>query len=168
MVKSFNLAPIGLKRTLSKLLLVGVASSSALLSGVVPAIQTHPSDHSQFLIFSNAAYAQDITQTELVSYVRSLLEIEPIRQAAYDEIKRRLGSGQVPPIACHRPETLAALDVSIRPIATNYCNRAIQIVERNGLTITRFNTIMLAIQRDRNLDRQVQNIIAILTQQGLP
>jgi hypothetical protein len=169
MVKSFNLMPFGLRRTLSKFIFVGVASGSALLAGLVPALQPPSSHGPAALKFDSAAYAQSvqaITSAELRNYARSLLEIEPIRQTAYDEIKRILGSDEVPRINCHQPESLANLDRRIRQIATNYCDRSIQIVERNDLTITRFNTITVNMRRNPALLPQIQDLILQFQQQS--
>jgi Domain of unknown function (DUF4168) len=165
MVNPFNLMPFGLKRILSKIMFVGVASGTAVLAGLVPTLQPTVSHSSATLVFNNAAYAQSppaITSAEIQNYVRSVLQIEPMRQTAYDEIKQILG--QVPSIECHRPESLANLDRRIQRIATDYCSRSIQIVESNNLTITRFNTITVIRQRDVNIGSQIQDFLLRLQQ----
>lgn len=140
--------------------MASAVSVMGLLAGWVPTL--HRSSVDVTLDFSTVAYAQaiaNISNDEVQSYARSVLAIEPIRQAAYDEIKRILGSGQVPPIACHRPNSLNNLNPNIRQIARNYCNRAIQIVERNNLTINRFNTITVTMQSNPELAPVIQREI---------
>ncbi len=146
-----------------------MASIVGLLAGWVPTLHLSQ-DGSAAVTLDRAAYGQsvaNISNEEIQSYARSVLAIEPIRQAAYDEIKRILGSGQVPPIACHRPNSLNNLSQNIRQIAVNYCNRATQIVERNNLTINRFNTITVTMQSNPSLAPVIQREIMRL-QQGNP
>lgn len=168
MVNFFRLSQPVIKETVSKSLLVGVVSGAVFFSGLTPTVQRHSFDGSATLVFSNAAYAQQaITAEEIVSYVRSLIAIEPIRQVAYEEIKRILGTGEVPAIACHRRNSLNSLDRRIRQIAVRYCNRSIQIVESNHLSINRFNTITVARQTDPNLADRIRQAL-IRAQQDSP
>lgn len=141
--------------------MVTALATAGILSGLVPAL--HPQQPR--LVWASAAFAQSISNEEVQNYARSLLTIEPIRQSAYNEIKRILGSDDVPPIACHRPNSLNNLSENIRGIAVNYCNRAIEIVEQNDLTIGRFNAITVDLQGDPDLaDRIQQEMIRL--QQG--
>jgi hypothetical protein len=133
---------------------------AAVMSGVVPSVnftQTLPS-----IVSGNTAAAQNVTDEVLLRYARSVLVIEPMRQEAYSEIRQIMGNNQVPPIACHRPNSLASLPPNIRQIATEYCNQAIQVVERNDLSITQFNTITTNMQNDPDLaDRIRQRLIQL-------
>jgi hypothetical protein len=138
-----------------KPLLVGILSIMGLLSGVVPTLHS-PLSGSSLLSFSHAALAQSISDEDVENYARSLLAIEPIRQSAFAEIQRILGNSEVPAIACHRPNSLNNLNADIRQVAISYCNRAIQIVERNNLTISRFNAITTRLQNDPNLMPRIQ------------
>ncbi|MDX2214174.1 MAG: DUF4168 domain-containing protein [Oculatellaceae cyanobacterium bins.114] len=151
----------GVKRLLTRSLMTGLVSTVSLLAGWVPTLHLSP-NRSPALVFDQAAYAQavaNVSNEEIQSYARSALAIEPIRQAAYDEIKRILGSGQVPPIACHRPNSLNNLNPNIRQIAQRYCNRATQIVGRNNLSINRFNTITVMRQSNAALEQAIQEAI---------
>jgi len=154
---------------LRKTLLVSVLAVTGLFSGVVPTLERN---FTPVLNFSSLAFAQtpppEITNTEILNYARSVLAIEPIRQVAYDEIKRILGSRQVPPIACHRRQRLNNLDGSIRQIAITYCNRAIQIVESNNLTINRFNVITVQMHDDSALASQIREQLLQLQQPSSP
>lgn len=114
----------------------------------------------------NAAFAQEaISTADVQNYARSVLRIEPIRQSAYDEIKRITGA-DVPSIACHRPNSLDNLSRNIREIAVNYCNQSIQIVESNSLTIGRFNAITAALQSDPDLAARIQQALIRLQEAG--
>ncbi len=155
-------------RLVSRSLWVGSLAAMGLLYGWVPNLQ-HPastlsgvSDSSLSLSFDSVAYAQAaVTEGEIQSYARSVLQIEPIRQAAYDNIKRASGA-EVPPILCHRPSSLNSLDPSIRSIAIDYCNQAIAIVESNRLSITRFNEITMAHKSDSGLAGRIQQAMAVI------
>lgn len=158
----------GMSRLMSRSLWVGSLALLGLLCGWVPMQQpastlAEASNSLSFnLSFDSAAYAQSaVTDGEIQSYARSVLQIEPIRQAAYDNIKRASGA-EVPPILCHRPSSLNSLDTGIRPIAIDYCNQAIAIVESNNLSITRFNEITMAHKSDAGLAGRIQQAMAVI------
>lgn len=143
-------------------LTVGFISAVSLLSGFTPSVLPQTSG----LQFNSAAQAQTVSAAELRNYAQSVLSIEPIRQTAYNEIKRISNSGVVPAIACHRPSSLNSLNRNIREIAINYCNRSIEIVESNDLTITRFNAITSALQNDDALQSRIQEEMIRIQQNG--
>lgn len=92
------------------------------------------------------------------NYARAVLAIEPSRQAAYSEILQEVNDEQkVSQVACAQPETIATLPGDVREIAVNYCQRAKQIGESNGLTMTQFNTITASAQADPELQQRIQN-----------
>lgn len=104
-----------------------------------------------------AAYAQAaVSSEEVQNYARSLLEIEPVRQDAYNAIKRITGSNEVPPIICNRPGSLNNLNREVRQIAVNYCTRSAQIAASHDLTADRFNAITATLQGDRDLATRIQ------------
>lgn len=115
------------------------------------------SGRSSTLVFSSAAYAQDFSNAEVTKYAQAVLVIERVRQTAFNQIKNVIGSGDVPPIVCHKPQSLDALPDNARNIAVTYCSRSKEIVESNGLTIGRFNTITTNLQSDSNLKKRIQD-----------
>ncbi|MBD3883502.1 DUF4168 domain-containing protein [Phormidium tenue FACHB-886] len=155
-------------RWLARSLWVGAFSAAGLLLGWVPTVQVSggqslseaPSE--AFVVglsFDSAAHAQSsISDTEIRSYAQTVLEMEPYRISAYDEIKRITGS-EVPPILCHRASSLNSLDPSIRDIAINFCNQAVSIAESHNLSITRFNEITIAQQSDGTLANRIREVI---------
>lgn len=152
------------KRFLRQPLLVGLGATLLMVTGWLPTLRLRP-DATEVSFGSGAlAQAININSDELGRYAQSVAVIEPMRQTAYDEIKRILGSDEVPPIACHRPNSLNNLRPNIRQIATNYCNRAIEVVEENGLTIGRFNTITDTLHNRPEIMREVQDLILDLFQ----
>lgn len=138
---------------LSRVLVVGTLTAVGLLSGFAPDL----SGRSPILVFSSAAYAQDVSNEEVTNYARAVLKMEPVRQEAYDEIKKIIGSSNVPAIVCHKPESLSALPANAQGIAKNYCDRSKEIVESNGLSITRFNAITVNLQNDSNLKNRIHD-----------
>jgi Domain of unknown function (DUF4168) len=116
-------------------------------------------------LLSEAAIAQSISTDELQNYARSLLAIEPIRQSAYSEIKRILGSDQVPRIDCHRPDSLNTLSSNIRQIAIDYCADARRIAQQNDLSPDQFNAITRALQSNPDLVPRIEQEM-IRLQQG--
>ena len=141
-----------LNRMLSQSLFLGTIAAVSLLSGLMlnPLSNPHP------LVVGTTAYAQDVSDPQVTSYAQAVLRMEPVRQQAYDEIKTIIGSSNVPPIVCNKPESLDALPGNARSIATDYCDRSKEIVEKNGLTISRFNEITVNMQSDTNLKNRIQ------------
>jgi hypothetical protein len=152
MVIACKMSRFKFKNLLDRSLMVAVGASVSLCLGLVPSFQI-----SSGVSFSSVAYAQSISDSDVQSYARSVLAIEPLRQSAYEEIKGI--SGSVPRIECHRPSSLNDLPDNVRQIAASYCNQAISIVERNGLTITRFNEIRMAQDADSSLLNRIQQAI---------
>lgn len=141
------------KRFLARLMVVGLISISSILLGLIPTLQSPKTR----IVFSNAAYADDVSDQEIQEYARSVLALEPIRQRTYTQIKRKIG--YVPKIACDQPSSLNDLDSSIQQEAIDYCNQAIAIVESNNLSITRFNAITIAHKSDPDLLSRIQKAL---------
>jgi Domain of unknown function (DUF4168) len=153
------------KSSLCQWLLIGAVSTATVVSGIIPSVNltsTNPS-----IVFGNAALAQNVTDGELLRYARSVLVIEPMRQQVYSQIQSIMGTNRVPSIACHRPNSLASLPGNIRQIATDYCNRAIQVVESNDISISQFNAITTNIQNDPDLASRIQQILVQLQRGGI-
>ena len=138
-------------KPLAASLVVGGFASIGLLSGLTPDLSKR-----SLLAFSSVAYAQDMGDTDVTNYAQAVLEMEPVRQTAFDEIKKLIGSEDIPPIVCHKPESLDALPKNARKIALNYCSQSQKIVESNLLSIARFNAITVDMQNNPNLKTQIQ------------
>ena len=142
----------------SRSLIVTALTSLGLLSGFIPEL----SPESLTLDFSRAVYAQDtVTQTEITNYARAVLAMEPLRQVAYNEIKK-IVNGNIPDIQCHRSETINQLpSQEARKIANTYCNQALALVN-NYLTPSRFNQITRLAEQDSDLRQRIQTKLAEL------
>ncbi|MBW4622204.1 MAG: DUF4168 domain-containing protein [Cyanosarcina radialis HA8281-LM2] len=148
------------QRTLSRSTITGAIAIFSLLSGVVPLVSL--SDRS--LDLNSSALAQSVSKPEIERYARTLLRIEPLRQTAYTNIKKILGSGQVPNIVCTQPNSMRSLPGEARQIAIDYCNQSKKISTENGLSPARFNAITSQAQSDANLRGQIQNELLKLQQ----
>ncbi len=142
-----------LNRMLSRSLLVGTISSVSLVAGLVPDL----SRSSITRVFSAVAYAQEFSNTEVTKYAKAVLEAEPLRQTALDDIKQTIGSGELPQIACYRKDTLATLPENARNIASNYCNQYESIVRKYFESFEEFNQITRNVQNDPNLKKRIQD-----------
>ena len=142
----FSIKPI-----LLDLLIVGSFSLLGLFTGLNPDLQKR--FHS--MVWGSPVDRQAITDADVLSYVRSVLAIEQMRQTTYANIKQQIG--YVPPAQCHNPSHLVGLGDRISEIATDYCNQAMTVVERNGLTVNQFNTITKAQQHDPVLANHIQS-----------
>lgn len=143
--------PSYLNRILSQALVIGI-TTVGIFSGFTPDL----SGRSGNFISSSPAYAQAVSNTEVTKYARAVLVMEPVRQTAFNEIKKMI-RGDIPPIVCHKSKSLNALPDNARKVAINYCKRSKEIVESNGLTINRFNAITVNLQNDSNLKRRIHN-----------
>lgn len=147
-----------IKSAFTRSLMIGALSLAGVVSGVAPSFQAN----SWQPTFETAAFAQNFSDQQLMNYSRAVLEIEPLRQAAYQEIKLTLGTSEVPSIACHQPNSLSRLNRQARAIAVRYCNQSVEIVERYNLSISTFNTMTQAIQSNSALaDRVQRNLIQL-------
>ena len=142
-----------LNRMLSRSLLVGTISTLGLVAGLVPDL----SRSSSTLVFSAVAYAQEFSDTEVTNYARAVLEAEPLRQTALNEIKQMIGSGEIPQIACYKKDSLNHLPESVRSIASNYCNQYESIVKKYFDSFEQFNQITRNVQSDPNLKKRIQD-----------
>lgn len=131
-------------------MLVATLAAGSILSGIVPTISG-----TLGLSFQTSVRAQ--TGAEVTNFARAVLAMEPLRQAAYDDIKRIIGSAQVPNINCSQPSSFSSLPGNARQIAVNYCNKSREFVRANGLTIERFNAIANQAQSNTDLKRRIQN-----------
>src|SRR6476646_4062325 len=95
----------------SQSFVIGLLAAVGLASGWVPSL----SERSPAQMFSTAAVAQAApSAAELTSYARAVLAVEEVRQLSYKDIKKIVGSGGIPAIACHKPKSLQGLPQNVR------------------------------------------------------
>ena len=134
-------------------LAVVALAAIGVLSGVTPEM----SKDSHALVFSSSVYAQTApTDVEITNYANAVLAMEPLRQNAYNEIKKIM-SGAVPNIECYRTESINSLNsAEARQIAANYCKQASALVG-DYLTPARFNDITRMADNDGNLRQKIKD-----------
>ena len=136
-------------------------------AGLTPSISLKSA---AILNFNSAASAQQsapsLSAAEITNYARSLLDIEPLRQEYYNQIKQGLTRTQeMPAIICSDQDSVNDLPRNIRESAINYCKESIRIVETNGLTISRFNQITnLLTENTRILEQITTELLRLQTQ----
>uniref|UniRef100_UPI003EB95F2A DUF4168 domain-containing protein n=1 Tax=Okeanomitos corallinicola TaxID=3231550 RepID=UPI003EB95F2A len=107
-----------------------------------------------------------VSSTEVTSYAESVLEMEPKRQEAFEEIKKVIGSKEVPKIVCNDSKSMNSLPGKAKDIAISYCNDSQTIVESKKLTIERFNEITMETQNNSDLKRQIYNTLIRLQKES--
>lgn len=121
------------------------------------------------LVFGLKVEAQtpppSINNGELQNYAKAVLAMESGRQQAFDEIKKIIGSGDIPKIICNDPNSFNGLPGKAKDIAANYCSRSQKIVEDNGISIERFNEITKQLQNNDSLKKQMYNTLIKLQKQ---
>ncbi|HBB32507.1 MAG TPA: hypothetical protein DDZ80_20580 [Cyanobacteria bacterium UBA8803] len=147
-----------LHKILSRSLGVAALATIGILSGVAPEL----SSNSYTLVFSTAVYAQQaVTDAELIGYAQAVLAMEPLRQSAYNEIKKIIG--YVPEVECHRPDSINTLPSEAQKIAQNYCTQSLALVA-NYLSPVRFNQITRLAEKNEDLRRRIQTKLIELQQ----
>ena len=136
--------------------LIRVILSMAWLLGVT-AIISSCSSNSASETPSPIATVTTVSVEEVENYAKAVLAIEQSRQAAYSEIQQIINEEQVPNFSCTQADTIYALPGNVRDIAVNYCERAKDIGETQGLTMTQFNAITVTAQSDSELLKRIQN-----------
>lgn len=147
-----SLAPILTKAPASLLLIAlgGFAGITAILTGCG---SNSASESPTPTPMVTPASSEDIE-----NYARAILAIEPIRQAAYEEIQKMTNNERIPDITCTKSESLAALSKNIQGIAVNYCQRSKKFIdETEGLTMDKFNAITSSVQSNPELQQRIQN-----------
>jgi len=143
-----------LQRILSQPLILATIATASLISGTFS--------------FNSQVVAQTlkVDDTELINYAKAVLKIEPVRQQAFEEIKKILVNQEIPQVICNNSASINALPGETRNIAVNYCKNSQQIVEK-FISVERFNKITSDSQNDDNLKGQIYKILLHL-QTGSP
>jgi Domain of unknown function (DUF4168) len=147
----------GISHLLVKSLIVGLCSTFSIVSGAAPRLTSSGATVS----FDTFAYAQNFTSEEVTSYAKAVLAIEGVRQTALDEIKRNRDrdTGEMPSIACNQPSGLDRLPRGARRIFVEYCQQSKSIVEKHGLSASRFNEITINERTNPDLQRRIRSEI---------
>jgi hypothetical protein len=139
-----------------RLLIQSLMVSTLSLVGVVSGVTVNFLGGVPTGLYTATAQAQSVSDKEVTDYARTVLTLELDRQQAYEEIKQKLGTKEVPEIVCSQADSIKNLPSDVRPIAVNYCNNSKRIVESNDLTITRFNALTVMLQNDPSLKQRVE------------
>lgn len=153
---------------------VAMTSFSMAASGVNLSIGGVPG--SPMVLGTVQAQETDISSEEITSYAASVLEMDPYRTEAYTAIQNLLTDidhdMSAVDLSCAGTSNLNQLPRNVRPevrsIVVNYCNRASTIVESNGLTVSRFNTITATYPQDPGLAEQIRTALIQIQQQSNP
>lgn len=140
-----------------RLLLTGSLAILGLVSGFVP--QLVPNSLQLNLSQTAAAQsisAQNIGPERIEQFAQVLIDIEPLRRQALDDIQEIMGTTPHN-ILCHKSETYTSLPADASRIAEKYCEDSRSIVNKSGLTASEFNKIATAVRNDRDLEAKVQN-----------
>ncbi|PSB40414.1 DUF4168 domain-containing protein [Chamaesiphon polymorphus] len=140
---------------LSRLLFIGITTSLlGILAGIVPDFTAQQPS----LIFSNAARADEFSDTDLRNYAAALMQIEPLRQSTLAQVSRA-NNGSLPNLVCNQPNTMEALNSEARSLFIRYCNQCESIAASRGLSIERFNQITQAVRSNPQLQNRVRSFM---------
>lgn len=134
--------------------MISLMATAGLFSGMAPGWQSGQ------LTLSSTAMAQSqkpVTAEHVANFVRAAMAMEPKRKQAVGEIQSAMGS--VPAIRCDNRDSLNDLAPAVRSVAVNYCNESKRIVESSGLSVERFNEILMAQKSDQALRDRIQSEI---------
>jgi hypothetical protein len=120
------------------------------------------------LLVGPIAQAQQATTslgtTAVTQYADAILAIEPVRQAAANEMKAVMGDRPLPVVICSQADTVKSLSKEAREIAVSFCNQTKGIIEGAGLSIAQFNQITQSHAIDPALKQRIQEELAKLQQ----
>lgn len=151
---------------LSRFLLLGALTLTSTLSGLTFSWHGAPTLH------SSVVYAQSsITDEEVVSYARSVLQMETNRNNAYTEIKNmmvevglNIGDFEISCTNSGLSEIPRSIRRQVRRVIVDYCNNAATIVADNGLEAQRFNNITSAHRQNPDLAERIRQAMIELQQ----
>lgn len=138
---------------LTKIVLISILTTTAIVSGVVPEISWQTAQ----VNFSNKVLAQ--SDEELQRYARALSEIEKLRQTTWSQIESMVGSDKASQVACNQPSSISSLDNDARNLANDYCKKSEAIVKKHGFTNAKFNEITKSVQTNPTLQKKVQGFM---------
>ncbi len=99
------------------------------------------------------------TERQLMSYARSAVEIEFLRVETVGRIQDATGDETVPPIACTELDDSPDLESGVREVVVSFCDRSVEIVRANGLTVKEFGEITRLRQENPDFDRQIDRYV---------
>ncbi len=145
-----------------RILSSSVLALMSLTSGLIPEISVASHDANKnsglTISWSREAYGQQFTPEETENYAKAGYEVELLRREVYQEIKNLINEPP-PNIVCDQQSTIDNLQPEVKEIANRYCNQSRQIVQRNNLTINRFNELKTHYDRRDSFYQQVQGIL---------
>jgi Domain of unknown function (DUF4168) len=118
------------------------------------------------------AQSDAVSEAEIRGYANSVLQMDSPRTAALNQIQALLSGVNYNPaqvdMTCPNTRNLNQLPrqvrSEVREIIVNYCNQARAIVEENGLTVRRFNSITEAHQSDTALAERIRTALIQIQQ----
>ncbi|HIK45069.1 MAG TPA: DUF4168 domain-containing protein [Leptolyngbyaceae cyanobacterium M65_K2018_010] len=166
--------PQSMNRWRRSLIMALLVSSTSLAVGAGPLQVSWPGFGR--LTLGAVAWAQSlrVSPEEVMGYARSVLEMEALRLAAYEEVKALIANSNQDinaiDLRCTALSSLNQLPRNlrdgVRAIVVDYCNQASQIVQANGLSNNRFDAITAAYPQDATLAEQIRTALIQLQQQS--
>lgn len=159
---SLDFSSSKLNKIYFRIVFSSVLATVGLISGITPEVSMGSSQinrSSQLSIaFSVQALAQQFTPEETTNYAKAGYEVELLRRQVYKEIKTQINEPP-PNIVCDQEETLKSLNSNVRAIADRYCSQSQQIVQKNSLSVNRFNELKTYYDRQEDFYQQVQEVL---------
>lgn len=135
---------------------IALVTTSFLFAGSgLDIILKNGSGNNQLQI-SAVGQAQAYNDQQLEKYAEAVIAIEKLRQNTLGKIQKVLGSQEVPKVACNRSQSYEALPSDARSLIIKYCNRSKEIVQKKGLTVSKFNQITEKMKSNPELKQKVQ------------
>lgn len=143
----------------TRFLAVSLLSLLGATLNISPLVSHRAVDGSrQVLTVGQTAMAQAtaVTDDEVTRYARSILDIEPIRREALEELSSILETDSPPSVMCNNESSYNNMPREARRVVVDYCHQSRDIVEGYDLSISRFNFITEQQQRNRTLRNRIQ------------
>jgi Domain of unknown function (DUF4168) len=138
-----------------------ISISCAIAAGCSRSLPDNPPDNETR---DNSASGENT----IAAYAQSVLEIEPLRSKAYEQIVAANPESPPPAVICNDRTTVIALRGEIKKTAVAYCNQAKDIAKQHGLNPEQFNGIAQQAENDPQLKEAIKNELLKLQQPAQP
>ncbi|MGB3495614.1 MAG: DUF4168 domain-containing protein [Elainellaceae cyanobacterium] len=146
----------GIWHPVTRFLTVSLLSFMGATLSVSPLISAN-GDRTPSLTFGQSAAAQTaVTDDDLGRYARAILDIEPIRREALEELSSILETDSPPSVICNNESSYRRMPRDARRVVVDYCNQSREIVEGYELTIRQFNLITEQQRQDSRMRDRIQ------------
>ncbi len=143
-----------IKLSTGQILLIVGLGTLGVATGVTPEYDTI----SNTIRVNNQAFAQSISDADLIRYAQAAIEIERLRQPTFANLENMVGKDRSSDISCNQENTMNKLPSNARSLVMDYCRTSEGIVKEHGFSINQFNQITQQVRQSSDLRNRLRDI----------